>query len=169
MVKKHMKKTPEKRDAKKRGEKEDELRVKKIEFGIVIDHIPQGKSWKVSRILGLDENSQSTVSLLMNVPSASTGLKDIIKIEGRGLTKKELEKIALVAPSATVNVIRNYAVVEKYKAKLPEAIEGVVQCPNPNCISNKEGASRFHVKEFSPLKLQCDYCEKVYSDHEFSF
>ncbi len=154
---------------KSAAEKEEFLRVRKIENGIAVDHIPQGKSLQVAKILGLDGNTQVTVSILMNVPSSSTGLKDIIKIEGRELNKKELERIALVAPSATVNIIRNYAVVEKYKAKLPDVIEGVIACPNPGCISNKEGFAKMHVKEHSPLKLQCDYCEKVYGENEFSF
>ena len=154
------------REAEKRGEF---LRVKKIESGIVVDHVPQGKALKVAKILGLDETNQATVSMLMNVPSASTGLKDVIKIEGRELKKRELERIALVAPLATVNVIRDYAVVEKYKVKLPEAFEGLVACPNPGCISNREGVPKLHVREHSPLKLQCDYCEKVYGEQDFKF
>ncbi|MBU1197663.1 aspartate carbamoyltransferase regulatory subunit [Candidatus Micrarchaeota archaeon] len=150
-------------------QKDEFLRVRKIESGIVIDHIPQGNSLRVARILGLDESNQATVSLLMNVPSSSTGLKDIIKIEGRELSERELERIALVAPSATLNVIRGYVVAQKFKAKLPEVVEDVVPCPNPTCISNKEGRPRLHIREHSPLKLQCDYCEKVYSEDEFSF
>lgn len=149
-------------------DKPEFLRVRKIESGTVIDHIPQGKSLKVARMLGLDESSPSTVSILLNVPSASTGLKDIIKIEGRELKRREVERIALVAPNATFNLIRDYTVAEKYKVSLPDSVEGLVACPNPNCISNKEGVSRFHVKEHSPLKLQCDYCEKVYSEGEFA-
>lgn len=157
------------KEVKKDGEKEEFLRVRKIESGIVVDHIPQGKALKVAKILGLDETNQATVSMLMNVPSASTGLKDIIKIEGRELKKKELERVALVAPTATINVIKDYAVVEKYKVKLPEVFDGLVSCPNPSCISNREGVPRLHVKERSPLKLQCDYCEKVYGEQDFKF
>ncbi len=159
-----------KKEEKKGGDGKDEfLRVRKIETGIVVDHIPQGKALQVAKILGLDETNQATVSMLLNVPSASTGLKDIIKIEGRELKKRELERVALVAPNATINVIRDYSVIEKYKVKLPEAFEGLVACPNPGCISNREGLPRLHIKEHSPLKLQCDYCEKVYGEGDFSF
>ncbi|MFH1257898.1 MAG: aspartate carbamoyltransferase regulatory subunit, partial [Candidatus Micrarchaeota archaeon] len=114
----------------------DMLKVKKIESGIVVDHIPQGKSTKLLSILGINEGFKGTVSVLINVPSGSSGLKDIIKIEGRELRKKELEKIALIAPLATINIIKDFEVIEKYKVKLPEVLEGVVQCPNPNCITN---------------------------------
>lgn len=145
------------------------LRVRKIETGIVVDHIPRGNSLKVAKILGLDESNPATVSLLMNVPSASTGLKDIIRIEGRELNKREIDRIALVAPSATINVVKDYTVVEKYKVKLPEVFEGLVACPNPNCISNREGVPRLHIRERSPLKLQCGYCEKVYAEQDFKF
>lgn len=154
---------------KEEEEKAEFLRVRKIETGIVVDHIPQGKALKVAKILGLDETNQATVSMLMNVPSASTGLKDIIKIEGRELRKRELERVALAAPTATINVIRDYTVVEKYRVKLPDVFEGLVACPNPGCISNREGVPRLHVKERSPLKLQCDYCEKVYGEQDFAF
>ncbi len=143
------------------------LKVKKIESGIVIDHIPQGKAVKLLSILGIDESFKATVSVLINVPSGTTGLKDIIKIEGRELKKKELEKIALIAPYATINVIKDYEVIEKYKVKLPETLEAVVPCPNPSCISNREGISKLHIKERNPLKLKCDYCEKVYGEAEF--
>ncbi|MEK6843641.1 MAG: aspartate carbamoyltransferase regulatory subunit [Candidatus Micrarchaeota archaeon] len=147
----------------------DMLKVKKIENGIVIDHVPQGSAVKLLTVLGIDEDFKGTVSVLINVPSASTGLKDVIKIEGRSLTKSDLEKVALVAPYATINVIRDYTVIEKYKVKLPEVLEGVIHCPNPNCISNKEGKPKLHIKERNPLKLQCNYCEKVYAEKEFKF
>ncbi|MFH1200376.1 MAG: aspartate carbamoyltransferase regulatory subunit [Candidatus Micrarchaeota archaeon] len=154
--------------SKEEEKREEYLRVRKIESGIVVDHIPQGKCLKVAKILGLDENSTATVSMLMNVPSSTTGLKDIIKIEGRELNKRELERIAFVAPEASVNLIRDYAVVEKYKVRLPQVFDGLVACPNPSCISNREGVSKLHIKEHSPLKLQCDYCEKVYAEKDFS-
>ncbi|MFH1750927.1 MAG: aspartate carbamoyltransferase regulatory subunit [Candidatus Micrarchaeota archaeon] len=147
----------------------DMLKVKKIESGIVIDHVPQGRAVKLLSILGIDETFKATISVLINVPSATSGLKDIIKIEGRDLKKKELEKIALIAPYATINVIKDFEVIEKYKVKLPDLLEGVVPCPNPNCITNREGISRLHVKERNPLKLQCNYCEKVYGEAEFKF
>ncbi|MFH1442518.1 MAG: aspartate carbamoyltransferase regulatory subunit [Candidatus Micrarchaeota archaeon] len=147
----------------------DMLKVKKIESGIVVDHIPQGKSTKLLSILGINEEFKGTVSVLINVPSGSSGLKDIIKIEGRELRKKELEKIALIAPLATINIIKDFEVIEKYKVKLPEVLEGVVQCPNPNCITNKEGVAKLHVKERNPLKLQCNFCEKVYGEADFKF
>lgn len=147
----------------------DMLKVKKIESGIVIDHIPQGRATRLLSILGIDEDFKATISVLINVPSGTSGLKDIIKIEGRDLKKKELEKIALLAPQATINVIKDFEVIEKYKVKLPEVLEAVVPCPNPNCITNKEGTPKLRIKEKNPLKIRCDYCEKVYGELEFKF
>ena len=152
------------------GKQRDEfLRVKKIENGIVIDHIPQGKGTKLLEVLGVGENFGGTVSMLMNVPSSSFGLKDVIKIEGKHLKQIELEKVSIIAPFATINIVKNFEVVEKYKAKLPEVVEGVVKCPNPTCISGKENISKMMVKEHNPLKLKCHYCEKVYGQSEFLF
>lgn len=148
--------------------KEEFLRVRKIENGIVIDHIPRGRAMKVLSMLGIGEDFPGTVSTVMNAPSSEFGLKDVIKIEGRALSKKELEKVALVAPYASINVVKEYEVVEKYKLSLPEDLEGVVKCPNPTCISNAEGTPKLKVKERNPLKLQCHYCEKVYGEKEFA-
>lgn len=52
------------------------------------------------------------------------------------LDPEELNKIALIAPNATINIVKNAEVVEKQKVTLPEIIEGIVYCTNPNCISN---------------------------------
>jgi aspartate carbamoyltransferase regulatory subunit len=88
------------------------------------------------------------------------GVKDIVKIEGRALNTQEVNRIALVAPHASINIIRNYKVVEKVEVKLPDTIEGIVKCVNPSCISNSDEpvASKFYVKEEEPLTLKCHYC-----------
>lgn len=99
-----------------KGTKTNEnMRVRKIESGIVIDHIPRGKSLKILGLLGVDIDFKSTVSLLMNVPSADMGFKDIVKIEGEPLPEEELRRLARVAPEATVNVIKDFKVVQKFQ------------------------------------------------------
>jgi len=98
----------------------------------------------------------------MNVPSKELGQKDIVKIENRELEEKELDKISLISPGATINIIRDFEVADKYQVELPEMVEGMVKCINPNCISNtKEPViSKFEVKK-DPVQLRCIYCENI--------
>lgn len=145
------------------------LKAKKIETGTVIDHVPKGMALKVLRVLGIEDDFPGTVTLLMNVPSSHYGSKDIIKIEGRILQKKEIAKMALLAPAATVNTIQNFTVVDKYVVQVPSVLEGVVACPNPTCITRSEGTSRLLVENASPVRLRCAYCEKVYGETDITY
>lgn len=141
----------------------EELRVSKIEAGTVIDHIPPGRALTVLEILGIDQETSETVSVLMNVPSGRYGEKDIVKIEGRELREDEVNKIGLVAPNATINVIEDYKVVEKRVVELPDVIEGVVDCSNPACITNtsEPATPEFWVVNKNPIRLRCSYCERI--------
>ncbi len=148
----------------------EKIKVKKIERGIVLDHMNAGTGLRVLAALGIDEKFPGTVSMVMNVPSKRLGFKDIIKIEGRGIAKKELEKIALIAPEATINIISNYAVSEKYRAQLPEKLVGLVKCPNPNCISNREGTAQLVVEtKTPPITVRCHYCERLYPQEDLEY
>ncbi len=137
-----------------------ELRVTKIKDGTVIDHIRGGYALDVVKILGITGKEKRVMTIAINVPSKSIGVKDIVKIEGKALSPQEVNRIALVAPHASINIVRDYAVVEKLEVKLPSAIEGIVKCVNPCCISNAEEpvTSKFHVKSEEPLLLKCHYC-----------
>ncbi len=139
----------------------EKLLVSKIRKGIVIDHIPAGRALRVLKILGVDEYTNYRLAIVMNVPSSKLGRKDIIKIENRILDKRELELISLVAPTATINVIDEYRVVEKYKVRLPTIIKGILRCPNPMCITNKndeDAETIFILRKIAPLILECKYC-----------
>lgn len=142
---------------------EEILRVRRIKNGVVVDHIPQGNAPKVLDILGIDESFTDTITIAMNVPSSIYGKKDIVKVENRRIKEGELSQIALIAPMATVNVIKNYKVVKKEVVKLPELIVGSIKCPNPSCVTNKEREpvqSVFIVREREPLVLSCKFCER---------
>ena len=102
-----------------------ELKVPRIKDGSVIDHITAGNAVKVLHILGIPKASSSTVSVAMNVRS-KLGKKDIVKVENRELDPQEVDKIALIAPKATINIIRDYEVAKKHKVKLPDEIVGIV-------------------------------------------
>ncbi|MHA1582383.1 MAG: aspartate carbamoyltransferase regulatory subunit [Candidatus Baldrarchaeia archaeon] len=143
---------------------ESELRVQKIKDGTVIDHITQGNALNVLRILGITGKEGNIVSIVMNVPSRKLGKKDIVKIEGRELNPREVNMIALIAPKATINIIRDYQVIEKRKVKLPKVIKGIVKCINPMCVSNNPREPIepvFVVIDEHPIKLRCQYCGMV--------
>jgi aspartate carbamoyltransferase regulatory subunit len=142
-----------------------ELKVPLIKDGTVIDHITAGNAVKVLHILGIPKSSSSIVSVAMNVRS-KYGKKDIVKVENRELDPHEVNKIALIAPKATINFIRDYEVAKKYKVKLPNEIIGIVSCSNPTCVSNaKEPVkSRFKIINKDPPRIKCYYCEREPDD-----
>jgi aspartate carbamoyltransferase regulatory subunit len=137
-----------------------DLRVSKIKDGTVIDHIRGGYALDVIKILGITGKEKRVMTIAVNVPSKRFKVKDIIKIEGRALNSQEVNRIALVAPHASINIIHNYKVDEKLEVKLPKTIEGIIKCVNPCCISNSDEpiASKFYVKNEEPLLLKCHYC-----------
>jgi aspartate carbamoyltransferase regulatory subunit len=137
-----------------------ELRVSKIKDGTVIDHIRGGYSLDVVKILGINGKEKRVMTLAVNVPSKRFGVKDIVKIEGKALNAQEVNRIALVAPHASINIIHNYTVIEKLEVKLPKVIEGIIKCTNPCCISNANEpvTSKFYIKMEEPLILKCHYC-----------
>ncbi|MBT5337655.1 aspartate carbamoyltransferase regulatory subunit [Candidatus Falkowbacteria bacterium] len=143
------------------------LSVAAIKNGTVIDHITAGHALKIVRLLNLADHNK-IVTLGLNLPSKENKYKDIIKVEGRELNPKELRRVAIFAPHATINIIENYEIVKKFKTEMPETVEYVIVCPNPNCITNNEIMdSKFHVKqEGKNIKLKCNYCEKSFDESE---
>jgi aspartate carbamoyltransferase regulatory subunit len=142
---------------------EKELRVSKIKAGTVIDHISGGYALDVVKILGITGREKRVMTIAINVPSKRFGVKDIVKIEGRALNSQEVNRIALVAPHATINIIRDYHVVEKLEVKLPKVIANIIKCVNPACISNSNEPAivRFYMEAEEPLLLKCHYCGYV--------
>jgi aspartate carbamoyltransferase regulatory subunit len=142
------------------GMSETELYVSKIKDGTVIDHITSGHALDVVKMLGITGREKKVITIAINVPSKQFKAKDIVKIEGRALNLQELQKIALVAPHATINIIRNYKVIDKQTVKLPKEIEDIIKCSNPACISNSNEPvmTRFYVDTEDPLLLKCHYC-----------
>lgn len=144
-----------------------ELKVKPIKNGTVIDHITSNRALSVLKILELP-NEKTTVTVAMNVLSSEMGSKDIVKIEGRELAPKEVDKIALIAPSATINIIRDYEIVEKSKVHLLDKVNDILKCPNPNCITNTDEPVqiKFFVTGKKPVILRCYYCERIMEEDE---
>jgi aspartate carbamoyltransferase regulatory subunit len=149
-------------DAKTNATKKG-LIVRLIKDGTVIDHIPPGKGIKIAELLNLF-NQDSVVIIGQNLESTKYGKKDIIKVENRFLKSEEYNKISLIAPYATINIIKNYVIQEKKKVVIPDVLEDVALCNNANCISNKEPVpSRLYVLNKNPLTVVCYYCGYEFS------
>ncbi|HCE56305.1 MAG TPA: aspartate carbamoyltransferase regulatory subunit [Prolixibacteraceae bacterium] len=137
------------------------LKVSAIKEGTVIDHIPAKNLFNVISILGLDIiNNQITFGT--NLESEKLGAKAIIKVSDKFFEDDEINKIALIAPHAKLNIIRDYEVVEKRVVEIPDSITGIVKCFNPKCITNNEQVTTcFKVVSTDPISLKCRYCEKI--------
>src|SRR3989338_8106596 len=114
-----------------------ELKITGIREGTVIDHIPSDKTFKAVEILDL-ASTRDIISVATNLQSKKLGTKGIIKIGGKYLSKEEADKIALIAPRATVNIIKSYEVKRKIKLAVPDVIDKIIKCANPKCITNNE-------------------------------
>lgn len=142
------------------------LKVSAIKEGTVIDHIPSKNLFKVITILSLD-NIENQITFGTNLDSGKLGTKAIIKVSDKFFEDDEINKIALIAPNAKLNIIRDYEVVEKKVVEIPEYIVGIVKCFNPKCITNHEKiTTRFKLVSKSPLALKCKYCEKITSGEQ---
>jgi len=137
------------------------LKVSAIRNGTVIDHIPAGNLFKVITILGLDQ-VEGQITFGTNLDSGKLGRKAIIKASETYFKNDDINRIALIAPHAKLNIIKDYQVVEKKVVEIPETIRGIVKCFNPQCITNNEDVTTcFRVVSKSPIALKCRYCEKI--------
>jgi len=137
-----------------------QYKVFRIEEGTVIDHIPSPKGLTVFKMLS--KNDDSLISIGLNFDSKRVGKKDLIKFEGKIISKKETDKIALIAPEATINIIKDSKVIEKRNIDIPTEIHGLLKCQNPACITNAERIeTNFRVVENKPVKVMCHYCERI--------
>jgi aspartate carbamoyltransferase regulatory subunit len=141
--------------------KDKQLIVSALKNGTVIDHIPAKSLFKVISILNL-ESFDSQITFGTNLESKKLGSKAIIKITDKYFLDEEINKIALVAPQAKLNIIRDYEVIEKRVVEVPDSITGIVKCVNPKCITNNEAVkTKFVVISKNDVALKCYYCEKI--------
>ncbi len=143
--------------------KDKQLSVSAIKEGTVIDHVPASALFKVVSILNL-EKLDTMITIGNSLGSDKLGKKGIIKLSKVFFKDDDINKIALVAPCAKLNLIRDYEVVEKRVVEIPDEIVGIAKCVNPKCITNNEAVTtRFEVVSKSEVKLKCYYCEKITS------
>ncbi len=136
-------------------------RVSAICNGTVIDHIPAGNALQVLRMLHIDGSQSNPISLVMNVPSSKVVRKDVLKIEDRELSQEELDRLALVASSASIAIIRNYGVAEKRQIELGEELVDIARCSFFNCITQNSSEPlphRLKVLSTDPIEIRCAYC-----------
>lgn len=138
-----------------------ELVVSALENGTVLDHIPAENVYRALDLLNL-KGIENQITIGINLNSKAQGRKGIIKIEDRFFENEELGKLALIAPNATVNVIRDFKVVEKKNLELPKEVVGIAKCRNPKCVTNHQPIkTRFTTtKKGDEISLLCHFCEK---------
>lgn len=138
------------------------MMVKHIENGTVIDHISPGKALEVFDLI--EESNGGSIIVAMNMPSTKHGKKDILKMENVFVDEDKLDLVSLIAPKATINIIKDGKIKEKRQSKLPSEVSGVLTCLNPKCVTNKEREpieTNFLVRK-DPLRLKCAYCNKEF-------
>ncbi len=146
-----------------------ELKVSAIANGTVIDHIPQGHVSEVMKILDL-ENFEDQIYFGANLESKKYGKKGIIKVSNRFFKDTEINKIAIIAPTATLIEIHNYDVTRKTGVEIPDEINGLIRCFNPKCVTNHEQVTtKFKVLDKENLKVKCHYCEKITKKEHIEF
>ena len=142
---------------------QSELLVRRIREGTVIDHIDEGRGLQVLDALGIDGGDGGLITIALNVPSGKFKKKDIIKVEDRFLRDDDTNKLAVIAPRATINIIKEYKLVEKRRASLPNEIDRIFRCSNPDCITNSTEhiESVMDVIDREGMVLRCRYCGRV--------
>ncbi len=142
---------------------ESDLIVRRIREGTVVDHIDEGRGLQVLHALGIDGKDGSVITIALNVPSGKFKKKDIIKVENRFLMDDDTNKLAVIAPKATVNIIKNFKLVEKRRVSLPNEIDRIFRCSNPDCITNSSERieSIMDVIDKEGLVLKCRYCGRI--------
>ncbi len=148
-------------DATSKPREEQERHIGYVDNGVVIDHIPSGLGRRLYRSFKLEEHLGI---LAENLESSRqpNNRKDIIKLVGYELQAGELSRIGILAPSSKVSVIKNGQLVEKYRVKIPDLVEGLLNCQNDNCISTdttENVPSKFQTIKREPTTLACHYCD----------
>lgn len=143
-----------------------ELEVSAIKEGTVIDHIPAELTFKIVKILDL-YNHPGAITIGTNLDSKTLGKKGIIKVADRILTDEEIGRLSVVAPNVTLNIIKDYKIVQKKYVQYPKQIIGVVKCSNPKCVTNHQPIpTKMEVFDMRTKALRCVYCERVMQHEE---
>ncbi len=134
------------------------MNIDSIQNGVVIDHITAGLGMTLYELLNL-ASLDASIALIKNVSSKKMGKKDIIKIDAD--IELNLDVIGFVDPQATINIIKNGALVEKHCIDMPEILTNVIKCKNPRCITSceQELDHIFKLTDKENKVYRCIYCE----------
>lgn len=141
--------------------------LRPIANGTVIDHLVPGKALFLMELLKLNELNKP-ILLGLNLLSSSMKVKDLIKVEEWEMPEEAGSLIAVYSPHATINIIQNHAVIQKYTGIVPKTIQNVITCPNPCCITHQEKTERFFsiIPHRNTFSFICKYCEKRFTQNE---
>ena len=134
------------------------MKIDEIKNGIVIDHIPASRGMRLFELLSLD-SLDCPIAIIKNAPSKKMGRKDIIKIDAD--IPVNFDIVGYVAPSVTINIIKDSAICEKKSVSLPESLTNVIKCKNPRCITTTE-QELDHIFKLTDREngiYRCVYCE----------
>jgi len=150
---------------------QSELLVRRIKEGTVIDHIDEGKGLQVLNALRIDGKDGSLITIALNVPSGKFKKKDIIKVENKFLKDDDTNKLAVIVPNATINIIKNYKLVEKRRVALPNEVDRIFRCSNPDCITNSTEhiESVMDVIDKEGRVLKCRYCSRILDVNQLKY
>ena len=150
---------------------QSDLMVRRIKEGTVIDHIDEGRGLQVLNALRIDGGDGSLITIALNVPSGKFKKKDIIKVENKFLKDDDTNKLAVIAPKATINMIKDYKLVEKRRVSLPNEIDRIFLCSNPDCITNSTEhiESVMDVIDKEGRVLKCRYCGRVLDVNQLKY
>ena len=141
------------------------LFIPKIELGIVIDHIPAGQGPKILDIIyQYEEMKDEAITLGLNYKSKKLGKKDLIKLQMEYLAPEIIQHISIVVPGVTIKAIKDYNVHSKVVVHPPHEIKNLLECKNPNCITNSEGhvGTLFTAVDDTIKQVKCYYCERIF-------
>lgn len=139
------------------------MNIDGVRNGIVIDHIPAGKSMDIYGLLNL-KNLECSVAVVQNAQSKKRGKKDIIKIDEN--IPLNLDVLGFVDPNITVNIIKDGSLIKKMHLELPETLTGVIRCKNPRCITTveQEIVHSFKLTDREKRQYRCVYCDALYKE-----
>lgn len=89
------------------------------------------------------------------------GKKDIIKIEN--IEEINYTVLGLLSPGITINEVRNEKIISKVNPELPNKIQDILICENPNCITLQEKyvPHSFTLVDKEKGSYKCEYCEQI--------
>ena len=150
--------------------------VNPISHGIVIDHICRGEDKKeirahigrIIRVMELFGKGGEWITASRENPDATKGI--IFRPDREALTDSEINKLAAIAPGATVNIIADSKVIKKLRLHMPPRVYNLdsISCKNNNCISHPSHGENIPAEflKISENTFVCRYCEKVHTFKE---